>query len=303
MATRGNATSLVIIYWYVSYIHCVVCVLTCYNCDVRKKYRSVQPLLLAYARVSRTSARVLWMSSLDAEPTFDLEDDWQLTKTLHSYQASKFQTELICSELEKRTREAQQNGHASSMQELVAPDGEIHHLITSPGITATNMSSLLNIPIPGWRYLMLTAFFLVRTQPLYDCLYILTEHLQVRLAGSPHILMSLYAAAVATVHLALVPLRAVPTPQNSPDRLPDDVDYPHWHSYYGQKGARVQALRFGSENDRWGHDRPGVIAVPIWDKHPDAGEVLLGRFERLYQVLRTRDGAGGANGRTSNGKA
>ena len=43
------------------------------------------------------------MSSLDAEPTFDPADDWQLTKTLHSYQASKFQTELVCAELEQRT--------------------------------------------------------------------------------------------------------------------------------------------------------------------------------------------------------
>ncbi len=101
------------------------------------------------------------MSSLDAEPAFDPKDDWQLTKTTHSYQASKYQAELICSELEKRTLEAQETGRASSLSELVAPHGEIHHQISSPGITATNMSALLNIPIPGWRYLMLAAFFLV----------------------------------------------------------------------------------------------------------------------------------------------
>ncbi len=123
----------------------------------------MQPLLIAYADKVGSSARVLWMSSLDAEPEFDPSDDWQLTKTMHSYQASKFQIELIAAELERRTLEAQETGRASNMSELVAPHGEIHHLVVSPGVTATNMSSLLNIPIPGWRWLMLTAFFLVRS--------------------------------------------------------------------------------------------------------------------------------------------
>ena len=126
------------------------------------QYRHVQHLLVNYAHASGRSARVLWMSSLDAEPTFNPADDWQLTKTMHSYQASKFQIELIATELERRTLEAQETGRASSMSELVAPHGEIHHFVVSPGVTATNMSSLLNIPLPGWRWLMLTAFFLVR---------------------------------------------------------------------------------------------------------------------------------------------
>ena len=102
------------------------------------------------------------MSSLDAEPAFDPTDDWQLTKTYHSYQASKFQIELIASELEKRTIEAQETGRAASLGKTVAPRGEIHHLIVSPGIISTNMSLLLNIWVPGWRYLMLTAFWIVR---------------------------------------------------------------------------------------------------------------------------------------------
>ncbi len=85
------------------------------------------------------------MSSLDSEPTFDPKDDWQLMKTQHSYQASKYQIDLIASELEKRTVEALETGRASSMEETVAPHGEIHHVIVSPGIISTNMSSLLNI--------------------------------------------------------------------------------------------------------------------------------------------------------------
>ncbi|KAI0716004.1 hypothetical protein C8T65DRAFT_642505 [Cerioporus squamosus] len=247
-------------------------------------YRSVQHLLLAYAEKSGSSARVLWMSSLDAEPEFDPSDDWQLTKTMHSYQASKFQTELIAAELERRTLEAQETGRASSMPELVAPHGEIHHLVVSPGVIATNMSSLLNIPIPGWRWLMITAFYVVR------------------FIGSTHILMTLYAAAVSAVHLALVPLRAVPTVRNCPRLSPTDVKYPFWHSYYGKTASRVQLLRFGSENDRWGNERPGVIAVPVWEEHPSAGEVLLERFERLYEAFEMAEASKGDE-KAGNGRA
>ena len=106
--------------------------------------------------------------------------------------------------------------------------------------------------------------------------------MQVRFFGAPHVLMSVFSAAVSAVHLALVPLRHVPTVRNSPRISPCDVEYPFYHPYYGQTSTRVQALRFGSENDRWGNDRPGVIAVPVWKEHPNAGEVLLERFERLY---------------------
>ncbi|KAI0632626.1 hypothetical protein C8Q77DRAFT_1218157 [Trametes polyzona] len=262
-------------------------------------YRSVQHLLLACARKTGTPARVIWMSSLDAEPTFDLKEDWQLTKTMHSYNASKFQIELVAAELERRTVEAAErpqdvNSGGPSQRHLVAPHGEFHHYIVSPGITATNMSTLLNIPLPGWRYLMLAAFYIVR------------------FIGSPHVLLSLYSAAVAAVHIALVPLLAIPTVEDEVHASPADIKWPSWHSFYGRfAGARprVLTLRFGAENDRWGNDRPGVMAVPVWDEHPDAGEVLLERFERLYQTFLqaeqgTKEGADdAANGHATNGDA
>ena len=74
--------------------------------------------------------------------------------------------------------------------------------------------------------------------------------MQVRFLGSPHVLMSLFYAAIFTIHLALVPLRHVPTARNSPRISPLDVEYPFWHSYYGQTTTRVQALRFGSDTIR-----------------------------------------------------
>ena len=77
--------------------------------------------------------------------------------------------------------------------------------------------------------------------------------------------MSLFSAAVSALHLALVPLPHVPTTRSRAPALPLsplDVEYPFWHSYYNKCSDRVMALRFGSENDRWGNDRPGLIAVP-----------------------------------------
>lgn len=120
--------------------------------------------------------------------------------------------------------------------------------------------------------------------------------------------MSLYSAAVAAVHLALVPLAVIPTAQDAAHVPPERVPWPSWHSYFGKftggsAPPRVLTLRFGAENDRWGNDRPGVMAVPVWEEHPDAGAVLLERFERLYQTFLKKEGEGGANEEATNGKA
>lgn len=109
---------------------------------------------------------------------------------------------------------------------------------------------------------------------------------QVRFLGSPHVLTTLYGAAIAAVHLALVPLRAIPTVDDAVHAPPEEVRWPSWHSYYGNDRngpLRVLTLRFGAENDRWGRERTGVMAVPVWEKYPDLGETLLEKYERLYQ--------------------
>ena len=101
------------------------------------------------------------------------------------------------------------------------------------------------------------------------------------------------------MHLALVPLRAVPTPRDRPDARPADVAYPHWHPYRAlPRSAAAYALRFGSECDRRDRARPGFVPVPVWEEHPRAGEVLLERFERRYQafVVAEEGRAGAANG-------
>lgn len=99
--------------------------------------------------------------------------------------------------------------------------------------------------------------------------------------------MSTYSSAIATVHLALAPLKLIPTARTAPFILPADEKYPPWHAYYDLKTDRVQTLRMGSEADRWGYEYTGIVAVPVWEDHPDFGEKLLGRCERLYQTFQT----------------
>ncbi|KAI0820494.1 hypothetical protein BC628DRAFT_1422829 [Trametes gibbosa] len=250
-------------------------------------YRSVQPLLLACVRKTNAPARVLWMSSLDAEPTFDPKEDWQLTRTKNSYNASKYQIDLICAELGRRTLQAMCDGPTSSSPDVVAPCGEFHHYIVSPGITPSNMSALLNIPIPGWRYLMLAVFYIVR------------------FLGSPHVLATLYGAAIAAVHIALVPLRAIPTVNDAVHAPLEETSWPKWHSYcdkFTSGPPRLLALRFGAETDWWGRERIGAVAIPVWEEHPDLGETLLEKYERLYQLFLHAEGGisglGDVKGRT-----
>lgn len=81
------------------------------------------------------------MSSLAAEPAFHPQEDWYPAKTMHSCSASKFQIELIIAELEHRTLE-----NVSS--DVVVPNGDEHEYV------AQHL-------IPGYRYLMLAAFYVV----------------------------------------------------------------------------------------------------------------------------------------------
>ncbi len=68
------------------------------------------------------------MSSLEAQPWYD-EDDWQLFKTDHSYEGSKYQIDLIASKLAKRSLEAK--GEADA----------VRHYLVHPGVVHSNMTN------------------------------------------------------------------------------------------------------------------------------------------------------------------
>jgi 3-keto steroid reductase len=71
------------------------------------------------------------MSSLQALARFHNRDDWQLVKSKNSYEASKYQIELISTQLD---RIALQSPKESK---------EARHFILDPGVTNTNFSAKL----------------------------------------------------------------------------------------------------------------------------------------------------------------
>lgn len=101
-------------------------------------------------------ARVLWTSTLDTRPAdFDLSD-WQLIKTPYSYELSKYETELVANRLNaayRDTTDAKAGG-----DEGTAINQDIRHFVVHPGVTATNVYSIIG-PILDW--FMKLAFYIV----------------------------------------------------------------------------------------------------------------------------------------------
>ena len=82
------------------------------------------------AKTPFDSARVIWCSSLEASPKFYDRDDWQLTKTAHSYESSKYQIDIIATNLDRIA--------------LNLDKGKpIRHFISEPGLCDTSISRAL----------------------------------------------------------------------------------------------------------------------------------------------------------------
>ena len=75
--------------------------------------------------------RVIWMSSLQALARYYDKDDLQLIKTGSAYEGSKYQIELISSQLDRVALQAPKESK------------KIRHFITDPGVTYTNFSAKL----------------------------------------------------------------------------------------------------------------------------------------------------------------
>ncbi|KAG8882016.1 hypothetical protein FRB97_008790 [Tulasnella sp. 331] len=91
-------------------------------------FRRLEPLF----RRAPTQGRVLWTSSLDAFPRcFDI-DDWQSLKSNRSYEGTKYATDLIAMELNRRAS-------ASQTPLLGSKVKEPRHILVHPGITYTEI--------------------------------------------------------------------------------------------------------------------------------------------------------------------
>ncbi|KJA21652.1 hypothetical protein HYPSUDRAFT_140311 [Hypholoma sublateritium FD-334 SS-4] len=176
------------------------------------------------------SSRVIWCSSLEASPKFYDSKDWQLKSTEHSYESTKYQIDLIATCLDQL---------ATSVQPTSGKP--VRHFVSEPGVCSTSISRALVGPVLD--YLKVFAFYVGR------------------MFGSPHHSIVPYKAAIATVHLILVPIVFLAAAAGAP-------------------------VRYGAQTGRWGDERVGVSPVKEWTAHKEEGTQLIARCDALYQSFK-----------------
>ncbi|KAF8583988.1 hypothetical protein K439DRAFT_1389992 [Ramaria rubella] len=144
-----------------------------WQCNVFGHYvlfRLLEPLLI---RNPYHDSRIEWLSSLDAIPEDYDPKDPQLRQAKFSYQASKYQIDLLCAELARIA---------------IPQNNEIRmsHLLVHPGVCHTSMTdSVLNFAL---TFLKILSFYVIR------------------LCGSQNHPTQPYKGAVAPVHVTLAPI-------------------------------------------------------------------------------------------------
>lgn len=91
------------------------------------------------------------MTSVEAYPSSYDPADWQLVRSARSYEASKYQMELLVGHLEQAQHRALAAG---------APP-PVRHLLCHPGVVRTNIA-LKSLNSKFLEYLMQLCFFIVR---------------------------------------------------------------------------------------------------------------------------------------------
>ncbi|KAF8966502.1 3-keto sterol reductase [Flammula alnicola] len=199
-------------------------------------FRELETLL---AKSPFESSRVLWCSSLEASPKFYDSRDWQLKITEHSYESTKYQIDLIATNLDQL-----------AVQSVPTNGKRIRHFITEPGVCSTTISQAL-------------------VGPFLDILKVLLFYLG-RLFGSPHHSILPLKAAIAAVHLILVPLCFLP------GFLDHDPSKP---------------VRYGAQTGRWGDEYVGLTVVKEWDDHKEEGKDLIKHCDELYKSWKQAEAA------------
>jgi len=126
------------------------------------------------------SARILWMSSLEAMRDVcadDIMSDYQLTTGTGSYEMSKYQISLLAPELQHRENQ---------LDDVKQPHAAVKHILVHPGITSSNIYAAVLGTI--LMFGMDLAFYLAR------------------LAGSPYHIISAFNAALSATHIILTSL-------------------------------------------------------------------------------------------------
>ena len=113
------------------------------------QFRELQDLMV---KTPFENARVIWCSSLEASPKFYDPEDWQLTKSEHSYECSKYQIDIMAINLDRMA--------------LNSKEGKlIRHFVSEPGVCSTSIARALVSGI--FDFIKLFLFYLVSLRFLY----------------------------------------------------------------------------------------------------------------------------------------
>jgi 3-keto steroid reductase len=126
----------------------------------------------------------------------------------------------------------------------------IWHFTSQPGVCHTNVAHALVGPFLD--FCKLTVFYLVR------------------LIGSTQHPISPLKSAIASVHLALVPLTYL--------------------AFFSD--PKTPPVRYGAETDRWGTERVGISPVKAWLANEEEGRRLVVRCDELLDKLKSEEERG-----------
>ncbi|PPQ97106.1 hypothetical protein CVT26_001011 [Gymnopilus dilepis] len=149
-------------------------------------FRELEDLL---AKSPFDCSRVVWCSSIEASPKYYDSDDWQLKKSEHSYESSKYQVDLLATTLNQ-----------AAGQSTPATRKPTKHFISEPGVCSTSISAKLIHPFLD--YIKLILFYVGR------------------FCGSPHHTIDPWKAAIASIHLALAHIVFLPLFLNNDPNKP-----------------------------------------------------------------------------------
>ncbi|THH20290.1 hypothetical protein EW146_g1049 [Bondarzewia mesenterica] len=227
------------------------------------------------ANDQRGPARVLWMSSLESNPDHYDPKDWQLVNSLHSYEGSKYQIDLIGAELNRRA--------------LKTRSLSTRHFVVHPGVVYTAIDVVL-----------LGAFL---HQLKHLVFYV------ARFVGSPHHTITTWNGASAAVHVALASLAYIPVffssaSADKPSMTAHEISSKsNSTTANGTANGPVHPIpaRLHSITDRMGTSLVGAQPIKAWGEHEEESVKLVNRCEKLYQSFAAAEGRKVEGGPASNG--
>ena len=87
--------------------------------------------------MTQTPARVIWVSSIEARASFYDPKDWQLIDNDHSYEASKYQIDLLAGCLEAQQAKQLVSSPVEKDDSLMP----IRHFLTHPGVVMSGIAA------------------------------------------------------------------------------------------------------------------------------------------------------------------